>query len=914
MKLERSLWSTVLLAIVGCSATPPTSSAPIESTRALATAALVTAPATRVKLSDDVTPEAYRLTLSVDPRKPRFSGKAEISVKLSVPEKQLVLHGRDLHVSRAVVHVGAETIGASTESRKAFGQREGADELVLTLEREVARGDATLEIDYDAPFGSLWGLYRTEVDGASYAFTQLESIEARRMFPGFDEPRFKTPFRIVLDVPSSMKAVSNAPIASSEARGESTRVTFAETAPLPTYLVAVAVGDLEIADGPKAPTPVRLVTTKGRAHLGKKSMDVAAASLGALEKYFGRSYPYGKLDIAAVPDFAPGAMENAGLVTFREDLLLADEAAPASMARRQRYVVAHELAHQWFGDLVTMRWWDDLWLNEGFATWMQAKACDAAFPGFGAVDERVNDKTTALAADLLPAARAVRPKVELHDQIYETGGWSAYQKGSSILTMVESWVGEEAFRGAIHDYIEAHANGSVTSNDLFAALDAATKKPVSKVAASFLDQPGVPFVDVALRCDANGSGKGRRATIDLTETELTSEGVIANGTRQWTVPVCLRLEGVNIPVCTLLGPGQMHVRIENDGCPKYIVPNAGEAGYYRYRLDPELLDALAHAPSALTARERAGLIADTWALATTGTISAERALDVLRSFDLTSEKSKVVLDAELDVLAEMNRTLVDDASRSAFERLVHRWLDPQKKRRPLPTKLDTRETDEARLARVLVWAALFDLTQDATLAAELEPVARAYLGDPASVDADLATLALRVSARAGGAAGTGLDGKRLAASKTPAERVAITVALASKRDPAALRRSLDLFLTGEIRAGDVRHLKNGALRTADAAAVFYPWMMEHFDTMNAKLGGAGSLTSTLAKTCDATQLDRLSAFFVPLLPKLEGAQRGYDEGMAEAKRCLALRTRDAKSFGTALGKIAPPTAAPAKLR
>ncbi len=846
-----------------------------------------------MRLPRSVTPRAYALDLTIDPRKPRFSGRVTIAVHLDEPTTRLVLHGRDLTVARAVVERAGRAIHADVASRRAFGQKQGEDELVLTLAEALPAGDASLVLDYDAPFGALWGLYRTEAEGRAYAFTQLESIEARRMFPCFDEPGFKTPFDVTLHVPSDMSAVSNARVARREVEGDLVRYVFERTAPLPTYLVAVAVGDLDVLDGPTSPVPVRLVATRGRAKLGADSTKVAAKTLAALEAYFARPYPYGKLDIVAIPEFPVGAMENAGLVTFRDELLLTDAAAPASAVRRQRYVVAHELAHQWFGDLVTMSWWDDLWLNEGFATWMQAKACDAAFPGFGAVDERVLDKTSALAADLLPSARAVRPKIDLTDRIYEAGGWSAYQKGASVLAMIEAWSGPEAFQRGIQDYLAKHANGSVSSPDLFRALDAATGRPVSRVAASFLDQPGVPFVDVRVTC---GGEAKKGARVVLTERELGLDG--PKDTPRWSVPVCLSVDGAAAPACSLLEPTSASAVVDLPACPKALHPNAGEAGYYRYGLDATWLDKAAKSATS-SAKERAGLVANTWALVETGALPASEVLRVLSLLDLGRDRSRVLLATVIDVLSEMDRQLVDDASRPSFVRFVHRLLDGPAARVGLPKK--SGETDDERLTRVLVLGGLFDLTDDPKVAAELEPFAKRYLDDPASVDADLGVLALRVSARAGGEAGRSLTGARLVAAKTPAERVALTVALVSRKDPKELERALDLFLTGEIRASDIRHLKNGALRRVDTLATFYTWMRGHFDPIVTKLdGGGASLVSTLGKACDEPTVAALSAFLARELDHLEGAQRAYDEGLAEAHRCIKVRAREAKGFAAAL--------------
>ncbi|NUP09224.1 MAG: M1 family metallopeptidase [Polyangiaceae bacterium] len=882
------------LALVGC---PSQSEGPDVPTNTTPSgAATVEAPAgsvpeaTAVELPTDVVPRAYRLDLHVDPRTTRFRGHVEIDVQVVAPTSMVVLHARDLSIEKATIETGGRTLVPTTASRRAFGGREEPEELVLRLGEKLPVGPATLRFDYDAPFANLNGIYRAESDNRWFAFTQMEPTDARRAFPSFDEPRYKTPFELTLTVPKGMTAFANAKEASRKEQGEETRITFSPTEAIPTYLVALAVGDLETKAGGAASVPIRFVAPRGRAALGGTTLDATEKTLKALENYFQRPHPFPKLDIASVPNFGPGAMENAGFVTFREELVVLDDRSPATLRRRMQLIMAHELAHQWFGNLVTMRWWDDLWLNEGFATWMAPKTCDAAFPAFGSEAERVLDRTYAMNADILPSARAVRPKVELSDQIREAGGWSAYQKGASVLAMLESWIGEETFRKAILDYVNENAHKSITSPALFAALDRAANKPVSKVASSFLDQPSLPVVKVTVTCNADSKGSKAAppaaATAKLEATDATGGG------RTWTIPVCLRVGNSAKPTCTVIESGSATVVLP--ACDA-VFPNFEEAGYFRYELDDASQKRLAAVFDKLDERERAGFLLNAWALVLLGRAEPASVVDLLKTASRKGETSRIVLEAVVNVLYDMDRFYVDDKNAQEFAAFVTSLLAPHRKRLGMP-KAGVAEPDVLRIHRASVLGALFDLASDAAVAKDLEPIARVYLSDPAKADPDLGPLAVRVSARAGGAAQKELDEKRLVAAKTPDERVALVAAIASRRDPKDLAQALDLFANGTIRAGDWRHLRNAILRYRDGRDVFHAYLMGHFDQLNKQLGYAGALTSTIGATCNVEQVGKLTTYFEPKLSSLEGAQRGFDEGVAEAKRCIFLRNKGIPKF------------------
>jgi alanyl aminopeptidase len=840
--------------------------------------------ATDVKLPRGVTPAAYRLDLVVDPTKETFSGKVSIDVTLDAPAEYIVMHGRDIHVTSASAVAGDKNFSAKTRTRRAKGGRAADEELVLIFGEKLPAGKIRVDIAYSAPFAQgLRGLYRMSVANAWYAFTQLEAVDARRMFPSFDEPRFKTPFTLSITTPKTMRAFANAPETKKEAAGDQIKYEFAATPPIPTYLVAIAVGDIDVEEGVKKPFPIRLLASAGKAKLGKTSLSAANDFLAILGAYFDVPYAYGKLDVAAVPDFGPGAMENAGLVTFREELLLVDgDNSSLPLKRRMAGVMSHELAHQWFGDLVTMPWWDDIWLNEGFATWMAAKACDQWQRGFGAKNELLLGKLGAMNADMLPSSRPVRIPIDTSDAILESGGWSAYQKGGSVLAMLERWLGEQPFRDGLRAYIKSHANGLVTSDDLLESLGKATGKDVAKVAKSFLDQPGLPVVDAKVSCEG---GKGR---IHLRQSELALPG--ASASRKWTIPVCIDA-GKSGSKCALLDRGDGDIELAS--CPAWVYPNDGESGYYRFTLDAAAQKALAASAKNLSEQERIGFLSNAWALVQAGGLDVGSLFAMLDAMSIGTETSRFVVDEAIAVLQGARDAFVDDARAPKFAAIVSRLLAAQAKRLGWDAKHG--EPDDARLMRISVLSALSDLAEDPALTPEAEKRAAAYLKNPTSIYRDLAPLALRISARTGGAATFDALRSKLATA-LPYDRILLVSALGAFKDEATLRKAYDLALSNEIHAGDFRYLYVTASRYIETRKIFSAWVRESWSKVKTALGAVGGLAATIGWACDRASLDAALRFYDGQVGVVEGMQRPYDEGVAQSKLCIQMRTREDGSW------------------
>lgn len=947
----RPLAAALALA-AGCSASndvtrAPAPAAPVQGPAITAPAALESG-----RLPGTARPTHYALSLLVDPAKERFQGDVTIDVDVPATTQHIVLHGRDLTIVRSEAMVDGQPVSARAELRPAAGSKGSPEELVLTLARPIPPGKAQIRVAYSAPLeGRLAGLYRVEEGGARYAFTQLEPMDARRMLPCFDEPGFKVPFDLKVTTPKGNLVVANTPEAerTESEDGRSTTFAFATTPPLPTYLLALAVGPFEVREGAAQPVKIRLIAPKGKTRLGDLALEAAEAQVRILADYFDRPFPYPKLDLIAVPEFGFGAMENAGLITFREDLVLLDPASASVAARRSMAEnVAHEIAHHWFGNLVTIAWWDDLWLSEGFATWMESKAVDLWRPAMNARLTALGEKGQVMGVDALDSARPVRQPVASTSEAEEAFDAVTYEKGASVMEMLESWLGAAAFRDGARAFIKAHEHGSATSADFFAALSRAAGKEVWPLAATFLDQPGVPLVRASLACDA---GKPPRVTLSQQRFRArpaaagrTSAGAPSEQHGEiWKIPLCVAYEGDDKagPACGLLEAAQGEIALPEGRCPRWIYPNAGESGYFRFALPPEQLAALSGASRALDARARLGLVNNAWALVQSGDLGSDALLDLLAG--MKRERNRLVVGQMIAALRATSDTLVDEATRPAFQAFASALLLPVA--RELGWDARKGETDDERLLRQEVLAALSVLAEDPWLHAEAERRSAAFLKDPRSVDGDIAPIALRVAARragrpsaaggagAGGAAGAAGAGgpspegeARLAqlfaalgkapaalgksaapraplAQLTPEDRQAILGAIGSVADPALLRRALDWTLTDKVKYQDSYAIFAAASEWPASRPHLLAWMREHIGELKEKLAAFALVrfAGVVGSICDAPTRAEAASFFGQALRDVEGADRRLEQALETADVCIELRAREAPRLKKRLG-------------
>jgi aminopeptidase N len=508
------------------------------STPATATVQLDAA-APKGKLPDAARPLAYRLAFTIDPDKPRFSGHDEIVVK--APTAKLYLHGRDLNVASVGARVGGRTIPAR------YTQVDPTGVVRLDFAQALPAGAATLVFDYDGAFGSsASGLYRIKVADRWYSWTQFESIDARAAYPSFDEPGFKTPFTVSILTKPGDVAVSNAPEAKVTRVGAMERHDFEPTRPLPTYLVALVTGPFVHTKGAVAPTPQRgaplplgVVATRAQADKTAYVLAETPRIVGLLESYFGQPFPFPKLDQIGSP-VMPGAMENAGADTYGDGIIFLDPGATTGRKQEFGMVVAHELSHQWFGDLVTPAWWDDIWLNESFANWMGFRIGGEWRPELNIGVGGLNEGFAAMNTDALEVGRPIHQPIMENGQVDSAFDNITYGKGGQVIAMVAAYLGDEKFKAGVRLHLSRHMYGNATSEQFFASLADAAKDPgVLTAMRSFVDQPGVPLVTFTR---AGG-------TLTATQSRYSFLGSTPAPER-WTIPLCYRVDAAK--TCTLI--------------------------------------------------------------------------------------------------------------------------------------------------------------------------------------------------------------------------------------------------------------------------------------------------------------------------------------------------------------------------
>ena len=616
---------------------------------------LLALPAYAQRLPETVVPVHYDLTVEPDLAKATFAGRVGIDVMLKAPSTTIVLNAAEITFGQVEIVAAGKTQAAvvTLDAPK--------EQATFTVPVAIPAGKARIQITYQGILNDdLRGLYLSKANNRRYAVTQLEATDARRMFPSFDEPAFKATFALTAVIDAGDHAISNGAVLSDKPgpAGKHT-VTFATTPKMSSYLVALTVGDFVCNEGAADGIPIRICSTPDKKALTGFALESTQAIVKYFNRYYTEKYPFKKLDVVAVPDFAAGAMENTGAIFYRETLLLADPKSSIATRKAVAEVLAHEIAHQWFGDLVTMAWWDDIWLNEGFATWMQSKPLKAWKPEWHAEVKETADNQTAMNLDALRATRPIRSKASTPAEINELFDPIAYEKGAAVLRMIESWVGEAAFQKGVNAYIAKHKYGNARAEDFWSTIAASTGKPVDKVMPTFVDQPGVPLITVSSTCEAG------RASVTLAQSRYSMEGTAAAASPAWQIPVCLET-GAAAPTCALLDAPKKDIPL--NACPAWTMANDNGRGYYRTALDEAGLKAAAANVTKMSPTERLTLLSDEWALVRAGTHDVSSYLTLASAFG--SETSDAVLASLIGSLRTIDQYMTTSDTRPAFRAWV----------------------------------------------------------------------------------------------------------------------------------------------------------------------------------------------------------------------------------------------------
>ena len=882
MRIRRGLLVLAVLALAACDGTNSGNADKAEAP-----------PMPTGQLGDAVVPTHYDLDLTILPEKANFSGRVTIDVEINRPAPVIWLHGIGLDVSEAWLESGGRRIEASYEEADKTGI------VKLSLAAVPDKGPASLHFVYSAPFNkALEGLYKVTDGGEDYAFTQFEATSARWAFPGFDEPAFKTPFDISVTAHADHAVITTMPETTAEPAGEGlVKRSFATTPPLPTYLIAFAVGPLDVVEGePLPPTdvrdhplPLRGVATRGKGKMLAYALEHARGIIETEENYFRIAFPYPKLDLIAVPDFAAGAMENVGAITFREQLLLLDDTASLGRKRAYASVMAHELAHQWFGDLVTPRWWDDIWLNESFATWMGNKTLAMWQPGQGFENGILRGALGVMHADELVSARQIRQPIRSNHDIATAFDGITYQKGAAVLAMFESWLGEEAFRKGVQLHLRRFANGVADVNDFLQSLAEGAGRPdVIDAFKSFLFQPGVPIVSTTLSC---GNAK---ATVAQAQARYLPLGSTGERNRTWRIPVCLAYDTGNgrARVCNLLTEQQATVALAGDHCPAWLMPNADATGYYRFTLDAKGWSALFDHFDALDDREALALLGSLSAAYHSGDTSTETMVRAFREFAPSPKRE--VATMPLDELSTMHdRLAASDAARRGVESFVRALYGP----RLAALGLEARpgESTDATLLRPTLVDALADLGHDEALRATLKEKALAYLDgdslDPSAIDPALVGIALRIAVAEEDAdfARRLLD--RVLASRDAIFRQRVLGALAASPDPAVGAMMRDLIPDPRLRDNEAIMIVFTQAGTKEQRAALWDWTKAHLDQLLPRIPTwrKGAVVNVGADFCSDERAAELESFFKDKVEDLEGGPRELAQTLEQIHLCAAFK-------------------------
>ena len=851
------------------------------------------------RLPQTVQPTHYKIALQLDPTLDSFNGDVEISATLTQAQDFIWLHGNALDVSQvSISSIDGDLLGS-------YKQMDDSGVALLQFPAELAAGEVKIRLRYSARYSKkLDGLYKVMDAGKPYLFTQFESIFARQMFPCFDEPGFKTPFDVSLKIPDYMHAIFNTREAKGgiERDGDMQLITFQTTKKLPTYLLAVVVGELDIVEHAAipasairaAPIPFRGVATAGKANLMAYALENTAPIVGKLEEYFATPYPFEKLDIIAVPDFASGAMENAGAITYREQLLLMKPDAPMSQKVSYTSTHTHELAHQWFGNLVTPGWWDDIWLNEAFATWMAAKISGRAQPTFNFQNRIQSGAIGAMDLDSFKNARQIRNDVDDKNEIIGAFDAITYRKGGGVLAMFEAYLGADKFRDGVRLYLRRHAYGNANAKDFLQALSDASKDPAIVPAfESFLTQNGVPVLSATLQCN---SGK---ATLVIAQSRFQSFGSQKSSAQLWQVPLCFKFnDGAEVKTqCELLSSAKTEVAIKAKRCPTWVLPNAQGGGYFRLELEPKNWAQLLKNLKSLDSAEILALQDALAAGVFSGAISSEIYLERV---------AKIIENGSADAIVASLST-----SRFVFDYLLPRTEKSLKRAAALyarPVKLlglnaNTAQDKSAPAAtaeqRLRVLEFVAQAGRDKPVRKALATLGAAFLGldgkaaQASAVKPDLLEVVLAVTLQERGESAVVALKAQLLRSSDAIFRGQALRALGWVEDASQAAALRDFSLDPSLRGNEVLLILNTQANQLTTIDALWLWLQSNFDKVLARLGEKthAQVLELAATRCDAAGEKSVQEFFTPKINSIINGPRGLAIILEKIARCRALRER-----------------------
>jgi alanyl aminopeptidase len=840
------------------------------------------------RLDPNVAPTSQAIELNLDANQENYNGSVRIQLHVLKATREFLFHAEEMTLDKVELSGAKGAIPVTVVSGGDRGTQKA------TTQADLAPGDYTLAIAFSKPYNTkAVGLYRVLYEGKGYLFTQFESLDARKAFPIWDEPIYKIPFEMTITIPMQQEVVFNTPV-EKELRGASTKTyVYKKTPPTSSYLLAIAAGTIESVPITGLSVPGRIYTVKGQKQLAKHAASITPRILAEMEKYFGTKYPYEKLDFVAVPEYWPGAMENPGLVTFSDKILLIDPAS-ASLAQKRTVamVTLHELAHMWFGDLVTMAWWDDLWLNESFADWLAIKMMPEMYPEYGYEVEELKEVNHTMTTDANATSTPIRRKVDSGGDIMENLGVQ-YHKGRTVLKMVEAFVGPDKFQLGVRNYLEAHKWRNAVAADLFSALAQASGKNLEPVLAGYLDQSGFPLVKV------NVDPKG---IVTLSQTRFRNAGA-AVAEQNWTVPVRLKIsDGKNVQsrVVMLDGPSR---QVELSGKVDWIMPDQDGVGYYRWIVPPDMMMKLAADPDAtMSKRERTRFLGNSRALLNAGEITGDEYLAIAAS--MASHPEPEIIASVIADLGSLKMPFITPDLEPAFASYVKRTLGAARARYGFEPRAE--DPEDVRLLRpgLITW--LGEEARDPDVVSYCAATATSYMKDATSVDPTIAGAVLSVAARNGDRARFDEYRAKFEASTVPADRSRYLSALGKFPDPAIQDDVLKYATSDKVRVMDRWQLVGGMYFSASGREKLYNWMTKNYDVLAAGLPVEfQSYFPYFVSGCEQERLAAAKKFFADPKHQVDGTETNMNKVSEQISDCLSLREREGKAVASYLKNLSP---------
>ena len=860
---------------------------------------LVCCTAVAQRLPGGATPDHYALTININFPTNSYEGDETIDLKLTKPSDTITLNALEIDFHEVTIDAGGKTQTAKVSTD------EKNETATFTVPSQLPAGPATVHIKFTGHLNDkLRGFYLSTYKGRKYEVSQMEATDARVAFPCFDEPAYKATFDLTAIVDKGDTAISNGEVVSdTPGPGDKHTVKFSTSPKMSSYLVALTVGDWKCVSGQTDGVKVSVCTVPGKENLAQFPLEASKYILHYYNNYYGIKYPLPKLDNIAVPDFQAGAMENWGAIIYRETALLVDDKT-ASVGTKQNVAdtIAHEMAHQWFGDLVTAAWWDDIWLNEGFATWMTSHPLAQWKPEWQEGQQVADGTQHALSVDASQNTRAIHQEAETRAEIDQLFDGIAYGKAAAVLHMLEAYLGPETFRQGVNLYLKEHAYGNATAADFWNAMARASKQPVDKIMPTFVLQKGEPFVDVSAKCE------GSNTALQLSQKRYfdTPEAFNEPNDELWQIPICAKgISGATAGQQQCFVMTKREQQFTMKGCSKFVFPNSNALGYYRFNYDaPGLQQLGSGVETALTPEERIALMGNEWALMRIGkhTMGDYLALGA----QLKNTPGAVLLAGFGEHLNMINDHMLTDADRPEFQSWLRTQFSPVLQ--GLGYTGRPNDTPGEKQKRALLFEGLGNLADDPEVIQQAHTMIQEYMKDPASIDGTLAGAVVAVAARHGDAELYNQYVAHMQKAHSPQEQYRYFYSLPEFTQPELTKRTLDSLLTDQVRGQDLYIL---IPLLGDPASQTQTWdfMRSHFGQLMAKtgggLGGVGIFLYGAQVFCSNDKAEQVKQFFEQ--HPFPGTERNQRQAIQGIEGCVELRSQQQSNLSAWLKQQSGPT-------